>query len=141
MVVDDDPEIRTDLVEVLQRAGYEVFSAADARTALLRMHENPPDLLLTDVVMPHTDGWALIRACRADARLANLCVLVMSGSATMRDLAVRSGATAFLMKPISGTTTLEAVADALRDVQGGARTGCYGRSEPADAAERRPQAQ
>jgi CheY-like chemotaxis protein len=116
MVVDDDDDIRTDLVEALQRAGYEVFSAADARTALLRMRENPPDLLLTDVLMPHTDGWALIRACRADAQLANIPALVMSGSAGMRDLAKRAGAQGFLLKPFSRTTTLEAVVNALAHV-------------------------
>ena len=115
MVVDDDDDIRAELVEALKHEGYEVFSAVDARTALQGMRENPPDLLLTDVIMPHADGWALIRACRADAQLANVSLLVMSGSPIMRQLAIQSGAAGFLLKPLSRTATLEAVADVLRN--------------------------
>jgi CheY-like chemotaxis protein len=114
MVVDDDDDIRAELVEALKHEGYEVFSAVDTRTALQAMRENPPDLLLTDVIMPHADGWALIRAYRADAQLANVSLLVMSGSPIMRQLAIQSGAAGFLLKPLSRTATLEAVADVLR---------------------------
>ena len=113
MVVDDDDDVRTHMVEVLQAAEYDVSSAADARTALLRMREDPPDLLLTDVLMPHTDGWALMRACRADPQLATMPVVIMSGSTSMRELAMRSGAQGFLSKPFSRRETLETVVDAL----------------------------
>jgi CheY-like chemotaxis protein len=110
MVVDDDHEVRASLTEALQSAGYEVDNAADARTALRRMQEHRPDLLITDVIMPHTDGWALIRSCRADPNLADVRVLVMSGSLRMREIALKHGAQGFLLKPFSMATALKEVA-------------------------------
>ena len=99
MVVDDDPDIRAAIAHGLEKAGYEVTSAPDGLEALLLMRENPPDALLTDVLMPKADGWELIRSCRADPNLAHVRVLVMSGVPSMSDVAARQGTQGFLLKP------------------------------------------
>jgi CheY-like chemotaxis protein len=109
MVVDDDPDLRASLVDALQLAGYDVDSAPDARSALLRMRVNKPDVLVTDVVMPRVDGWALMRSCRADPLLADLRVLVMSGAWRMHDIAQQQGVDAFLLKPFSRATMVQEV--------------------------------
>lgn len=114
MVVDDDPDVRASLADALRLAGYDVVSAPDARTALLDMRENKPDLLITDVIMPQTDGWALIRTCRADPLLIDLRVLVMSGASRMRDLALQQGVDGFLLKPFSRATAVQEVTRALQ---------------------------
>lgn len=113
MVVDDDPDICESLADILHRAGYEVMTAQDARIAILRMRERRPDVLVTDVMMPYTDGWALIRQCRADPALADLAVLVMSSAPNMRAVALQHGAVGFMAKPFSRATLTEEVARAL----------------------------
>jgi CheY-like chemotaxis protein len=113
MVVDDDPDIRAGLTLALVDAGNEVVSAEDASSALVRMRERKPDLLLTDVIMPRIDGWALIGYCRADPRLADVPVLVMSGSVRMREIALQHDAIGFLLKPLEWETVVREVARAL----------------------------
>jgi len=57
LVVDDDEDIRALLRELLGRAGYEVDEASDCRTALRRLYERPPVLVILDVTMLELDGY------------------------------------------------------------------------------------
>ena len=110
MVVDDDPEICETVTDMLRRAGYDVMSAQDGRMAMVLMRAQRPDVLLTDVMMPHTDGWSLIRQCRADPHLANVRMLVMSGAPSMRAIALQHGAIGFLAKPFTRQELVEEIA-------------------------------
>ena len=79
LVVEDEAELRTLTVEVLSQRGYAVLAAADGEAALrvAARHRGPLHLLLTDVVMPHLNGWELARqltAVRPETR-----VLYMTG--------------------------------------------------------------
>jgi DNA-binding response OmpR family regulator len=64
LVVDDDPDIRLLLRELLQRAGYEVDEVDDGRTALRRLFESPPALVILDVTMPGMDGYQTLERMR-----------------------------------------------------------------------------
>jgi CheY-like chemotaxis protein len=59
LVVDDDPHIRNLLDRVLTQAGYDVEQADDGLAALAQVATHPPDLILTDVLMPRLDGIGL----------------------------------------------------------------------------------
>ena len=69
MVVDDDPEIRSSLGELLEDEGYEVVAACDGLEAL-RMLRNgdKPSVILLDLMMPNMDGWETARELRAGYR-------------------------------------------------------------------------
>jgi DNA-binding response OmpR family regulator len=64
LVVDDDTDIRGLLRELLTRAGFEVDEAPDGRTALRRLYEAPPSLVILDVSMPQMDGYETLERIR-----------------------------------------------------------------------------
>ena len=57
LVVDDDPDIRSLLRELFERADYEVVDAPDGRAGLGALYDARPDLVMLDVGMPELDGW------------------------------------------------------------------------------------
>jgi DNA-binding response OmpR family regulator len=77
LLVDDDPAICTLLSRVLEDAGYTVESAPDGATGLAILAASPPDLLITDVVMPGLAGWSVFARARRVA--PTLPIIVMSG--------------------------------------------------------------
>jgi len=70
LVVDDDAFIARLLEIELAAAGYAVRVANDGQQALELVKEDPPDLVITDVMMPHVDGFELTRLLRQDPRTA-----------------------------------------------------------------------
>ncbi len=102
LIVDDD-EINLDLLEAnLASFGYRVARASDGRQALEIARRNRPSLVITDILMPHMDGYQLCRELRNDADLR--CVPLIFYSATYtddedRDFALSLGAAGFVVKP------------------------------------------
>lgn len=78
LVVDDAAAIRELERTILEKAGYDVVTAADGREALLRIADRTPDLVLTDIEMPELDGLGLIDAIRSTPRIASLPVIVVT---------------------------------------------------------------
>ena len=110
LIVDDEPAIRRLARAALERAGLVCEAAKDAIDAAACLERARFDLVLTDVDMPGVSGLALARAIRC-GRPA-LPVLVMSGGAYERE-AAQLGACAFLPKPFSPATVVEAVTASL----------------------------
>ncbi len=79
LVVDDEPDERFLLRRILEREGYEVLDASDGAAALAIVHESPPDLILTDMMMPVMDGPELIRRLRGDPATAGIPILASTG--------------------------------------------------------------
>lgn len=79
LVAEDDQDVRHSMVQVLKTFGYQTLVAQDGPEALLvdERHDGPIHLLLTDVVMPHMDGWEL--AERLCSRRPEMRVLYLSG--------------------------------------------------------------
>ena len=61
LVVDDDPDIRESVTDALEGGGYRVVSAANGRDALKKVEISPPDLILSETVLPEMDGFAVMR--------------------------------------------------------------------------------
>jgi DNA-binding response OmpR family regulator len=98
-IVDDEFGLADVLHATLSDAGYRVFVAANGVRALEVMNEAPPDLVLLDFMMPLLDGPGVLRAMRADGRLAAVPVVLMSA---MSESVVQTrchGYAAFLRKP------------------------------------------
>ena len=66
LVVDDDESLRWVTQAQLQQAGYQVDAAASGDDALDRLHDAPPDLVITDLMMPGMSGVELLKSIRAD---------------------------------------------------------------------------
>jgi two-component system KDP operon response regulator KdpE len=113
LVVDDDPAIRRGLVAELQVAGYETIEAADGREGLSRFEAETPDLVLTDLAMPESDGYELIASIRKLARTP-IVVLSVRGSDTDKVRALDLGADDYVSKPFSVQELLARVRAHLR---------------------------
>jgi DNA-binding response OmpR family regulator len=117
LVVDDDENIRELLRLHLTSAGYEVEVAADAISAGYTVIKAPPDLIITDVKMPHMDGFEFVAALRSDTTLPRIPVIFLTsmddGDARGRDL----GAVGYVVKPVRADRLLSLVA---QHVPGGA---------------------
>lgn len=102
LIVDDGQENLYLLRALLQGHGYEVEEAVDGADALNKAQRNPPDLVISDLLMPVMDGYMLLRQWRADARLRSIPFIVYTATYTEpRDerLALDLGANAFIVKP------------------------------------------
>ncbi len=117
LVVDDDEGIRDLLRMHLASAGYEVQVAADAIVAGYIVLKAPPDLIITDVNMPHMDGFEFVAALKADTSLPRIPVIFLTsvddGDSRSREL----GAVGYVTKPVRADRLLSLVA---QHVPGGA---------------------
>src|SRR5438309_6238219 len=100
-----------DYVRRLLADRYEVIAVADGLSALEAAHEEPPDLVLTDIMMPGLDGFGLLRALRADARTRTLPVILLSARAGEESAVegLEAGADDYLAKPFSAQELLARV--------------------------------
>jgi PAS domain S-box-containing protein len=113
LVVDDDPGGRYLLESILRSAGHEVLSAVDGADALEVAHREPPDLAISDILMPRMDGYQLCRAWKADEHLSSVPLVFYTASYTEpadERLALGLGVDAFWRKPLDARELLEAVA-------------------------------
>jgi DNA-binding NtrC family response regulator len=114
LVVDDEPDIRELVGEILSDEGYSVIPAKDGESARSAYATEKPDLVLLDIWMPDIDGIALLKEWSSDGSLA--CpVVVMSGHGTLETAveATRLGAHDFVQKPLSLAKLLATVKQAL----------------------------
>jgi CheY-like chemotaxis protein len=107
LVVDDEPAQRFLLRRIFERAGHEVMDAGDGAAALRAVRESPPDLVVTDMMMPVMGGNELILQLRCEPATAGIPILAASGDS---HLAV--GADAVVSKPYKWEHLTE-VADGL----------------------------
>ena len=96
---------------ILESGGYLVEEAQNGIGALILIRDIPPDVVVTDLVMPQMDGPELIRRIRSDARAAGVSILAVTGHPEARERA--AGADAFLEKPFDRSELLQAVGSLL----------------------------
>ncbi len=103
LVVDDEPDIRNILQDILQDEGYEVSIAENADQARVRYREDQPNLVLLDIWMPKEDGISVLKGWVENQVLGDTPVVMISGHGTVENAveAVKLGAYDFLEKPLS----------------------------------------
>jgi len=102
LVVDDEPEIRRLVQEILEDEHYQVMTAKNAAEAREHYRDQRPDLVLLDIWMPDTDGISLLKEWSESGRL-DIPIIMMSGHGTVETAveATRLGAYDFIEKPVS----------------------------------------
>ncbi|WP_082373919.1 SpoIIE family protein phosphatase [Nocardia sp. NRRL S-836] len=111
LVADDNADMREYLTRLLHRAGYEVRAVNDGQMALESARARPPDLVVSDVMMPRMDGLSLVAALRADQRTMAVPVLLLSARAGQEASGegLRAGADDYLVKPFAAADLLARV--------------------------------
>jgi len=117
LVVDDDESLRELLRMHLAAAGYEVSTAADAISAGYQVLKSPPDLILTDISMPHMDGFEFLAALKADTTLPYIPVIFLTSLEDGDHRGKELGAVGYLTKPVRADRLLALVA---QHIPGGA---------------------
>ncbi len=111
LIADDNADMREYLARLLVGAGYRVGTADDGREALAAIRAAPPDLVISDVMMPELDGLALVATLRAEPRTAAVPVLLLSARAGQEASieGLQAGADDYLVKPFAAAELLARV--------------------------------
>lgn len=119
LVVDDEVTIRTNLVLLLRKEGFEVLEASNGKMALALAREQAPGLIISDVTMPVLDGYGLLQQLRADPLTAHLPLIFLSAHSDRADQrrGMNLGADDYLGKPFTRHELLEAVSARIRRSQ------------------------
>lgn len=119
LVVDDEPNVRIYLAQILEDAGFNVETAADGEEALEMIRADPPDFISLDLVMPRKSGHKLLYELRKDQELSRIPVLIVTahardelGEGELEDIVenrVISGPGVYLEKPVRPLDYVRAV--------------------------------
>jgi CheY-like chemotaxis protein len=99
LVIDDDTAARDLMSRGLAKEGFQVFTAASGDEGIRMAKEVRPDVITLDVLMPGMDGWAVLRALKSDAEVADIPVIMVT-MVDDKDMGHALGAADYLPKPI-----------------------------------------
>jgi PAS domain S-box-containing protein len=122
LVVDDKPESLYLLRTLLTGHGCDAVEARHGAEALVKARQQPPDLVISDLLMPVMDGYTLLRHWKADARLARIPFIVYTATYTDpqdEQLALDLGADAFIVKPTEPDAFMARLHEVLARAQAG----------------------
>lgn len=116
LIGDDDRQFCQLMSLLLVEAGFTVLVAHDGHTLVRLAQERLPDLILIDLVMPHLDGYEVLRQLRNDTRTAHLPMIIVSVRGDPRDLVkgFENDADDFVTKPVIGTELVARIRSHLR---------------------------
>lgn len=103
LLADDNADLRDYISRLLTAHGYEVEAVGDGEAALRAIRRERPDIVISDVMMPRKDGFALLKEIRCDAQLRDLAVILLSARSgeEARVEGLEAGADDYLTKPFS----------------------------------------
>ncbi len=116
LVIEDEPEMRRNLLTVLRLEKFQPTGAENGRVGLERVRREPPDLILCDVMMPELDGHGVLQALRQDAATAAIPFIFLTAKGEKADLrsGMNLGADDYLTKPVARVELLQAIHARLR---------------------------
>jgi len=116
LLIDDNDEIRVLLRRILEKAGYFVMDAANGREGLRKFRHTPVDLVVTDLLMPDSDGLEVTMALRHESPHVKIIALTGGeGEPNLLKVAKLLGAHLTMKKPLEMTEFLKAVQQELQD--------------------------
>lgn len=120
LIVDDDADVRLGYHIRLKANQYDTFFAADALSGIAEARKHQPDLIILDLGLPGGDGFVVMERLKANAYLAVIPVIVVSGRDrhANKDRALQAGARAFLEKPVDNDELLAVIRQLLGEPNG-----------------------
>jgi DNA-binding response OmpR family regulator len=111
LIADDEPNIILSLKFIMEQAGYHVRVARDGDDALAQVAQQPPDLVLLDVMMPRLTGYDVCEAIRANPDYAGTRIIMVTakGREAEREKGLAVGADDYVTKPFSTRDVLQQV--------------------------------
>ncbi len=99
LLADDDPAMRSLVIDELKEEGYRVIPVADGQEALASVSQSPPDLIITDLRMPY-GGMDLVVRLKATSPRTPIVLMTAFGDKETESLAYKWGASAYFNKPV-----------------------------------------
>lgn len=119
LVIDDEPEMRRNLLTILKLEHFVAVGAENGRVGVEVARKEGPDLILCDVMMPELDGYGVLRALRDDSATAATPFIFLTAKGEKPDVrtGMNLGADDYLTKPVAKSDLLNAIAARLRRQQ------------------------
>lgn len=116
LVIEDEPEMRRNITQLLRFHEYEPLAAANGREGVEVARREMPDLILCDVMMPELDGYGVLQALQGEATLARTPFIFLTAKGEKNDLrsGMNLGADDYLTKPVAHADLLRAIETRLR---------------------------
>jgi len=116
LVIEDEPEMRRNLLTILKLEKFHPIGAENGRVGLEAVRRESPDLILCDVMMPELDGIGVLQALREAEKTASIPFIFLTAKGEREDLrnGMNLGAGDYLTKPVARTELLEAIHARLR---------------------------
>ena len=113
LIVEDEKNMQNIIAEYMQRGGHTCFTADDGVDALMILKNNPMDLMILDVMMPHLDGFSV---CKMAREMSNLPIIMLTAKSEEEDKlkGYELGADDYITKPFSPKVLLAKVGALLR---------------------------
>ncbi|MGZ5860514.1 MAG: response regulator transcription factor [Croceibacterium sp.] len=111
LVADDEPNIVLSLEFLLKQAGFRVRTVSDGEAALAAIAQEPPDLVLLDVMIPGRDGYAVCQAIRGNPAWRDMRIIMLTakGGEIQREKGLSLGADEYVTKPFSTRELVERI--------------------------------
>ncbi len=115
LIADDEPNILLSLEFLMKRAGYSVQKVSDGQAAIEAIEQNPPDLILLDVMMPKKTGYEVCQAIRDNIQWNNIKVVLLTarGRDVDQEKGFALGADDYITKPFAIQDVVEKVKELL----------------------------
>jgi DNA-binding response OmpR family regulator len=116
LVIDDHPDIRDNTAEILELAGYKVFTAENGKKGIERAVKEKPDLVICDIMMPELDGYGVLHLMRKNPDTALIPFIFLTAKTERTDLrkGMEMGADDYIPKPFEEIELLNAVETRLK---------------------------
>ena len=111
LVIEDNQDVRENLCEILELAGYETRSAENGKKGLVAIYDRLPDIILCDVMMPELDGYGVLKILRSNPKYKNIPFLFLTARTEQADFrkGMMLGADDYITKPFDESDLLEAL--------------------------------
>ena len=111
LLIEDEPNIIEAISYILSKDGWTVHTHSDGETAMNKVMQGVPDLIILDVMLPGKSGYDILRDLRAQDATKDVPVMMLTarGQAKDREMAIGLGATQFMTKPFSNAEILTSV--------------------------------
>lgn len=119
LIIEDSADVRENTTELLELAGYKIFTATNGKEGLEAAKINKPDLVLCDIMMPILDGYGVIRAFENIPEMAGTPFIFMTAKSERSDIrkGMDLGADDYLTKPFSGDDLIRIISARLKKVE------------------------